>query len=598
MATKAKKRTNKKQRRASNPAIDRATAQKTALQPESETAKSPTGPVWPAYASALCLWLSFAPAQFSFLAWFAPLGWLSFATRPTLTRRDYYHLWLSGCCFWLATLQGIRLAFWALYFGWFALSVYLAIYTPLFVGLTRNLLRRRIPLFLVAPAIWVGLEFARSYVLTGFCSNMLAHTQAHWPLMIQIADQLGAYGVSFLVMLVAVALRDAWCSFAAPSPTNAWGKLGICLAVLGFAGNLAYGAYKLGELPARTAATEDQALLRVMLVQENAPTIFDAEPNAIMSGWHKYLDATRSEAKKYAAIDLIVWPESTFTGGVPWIDSNLPDTLPVVDGQPLERERLVYSLARNEQEQAFRFGQLGSAGRAENEQAATPHLLLGCDAMVITSERIVRYNSAIWVDENGQYRDRYDKMHLVMFGEYFPLGSMLQFLRDMFGTVDFGQEPKTFEINGCRVAPNICFESMMPRVIQSQVAQLDADGKSPDLLINLSNDSWFHGSSMLDHHLACSILCAVENRRPMLAAANTGISAEIDGAGRVLKSTDKAASVGLLAMPQGDGRRGLVQGWGYPLAWCCMLLVLGSVLSAWLPRRSDKAAESENSQDS
>ena len=144
---------------------------------DKQSAPTPQSPVWPAYASAAALWMSFAPVGLSFLGWLAPLGWLHIASRrERLTRRDYFHLWLSGCVFWLAILQGVRLAYWPLYLGWLAISCYLAIYIPLFVALTHSMRSRRLPLLIAAPVCWVGLEFVRSHLLTGFCSNMLAHT--------------------------------------------------------------------------------------------------------------------------------------------------------------------------------------------------------------------------------------------------------------------------------------------------------------------------------------------------------------------------------------------------------------------------------------
>jgi apolipoprotein N-acyltransferase len=119
---------------------------------------------------------------------------------------------------------------------------------------------------------------------------------------------------------------------------------------------------------------------------------------------------------------------------------------------------------------------------------------------------------------------------------------------------------------------------MLPRVIRSQVAALASEGNAPDVLVNVTNDSWFRGSSMLDHHLACSILCAVENRRPLLVAANTGISAEIDGSGRVVQFLERGAVGGLLARPFADARWGLVQAIGYPLGWSCAGICLIALL--------------------
>ncbi len=172
-----------------------------------------------------------------------------------------------------------------------------------------------------------------------------------------------------------------------------------------------------------------------------------------------------------------------------------------------------------------------------------------------------------------------------MFGEYIPLGPMLKWLGDMFGLSGAtpGDEAKCFEVNGARLAPNICFESVMSRFVSGQVRALAKRGQSPDVLVNLTNDAWFRGSSILDHHLSCSILCAVENRRPMLVAANSGISAEIDGSGRVLQKTDRFAVAGIWARPLADGRSGLVQSAGYPLGWFCVFSIIVAFCSRVLP---------------
>ena len=85
----------------------------------------------------------------------------------------------------------------------------------------------------------------------------------------------------------------------------------------------------------------------------------------------------------------------------------------------------------------------------------------------------------------------------------------------------------------CRIAPNICYETVLSHVIRGQVNALTAEGREPDVLINLTNDGWFWGSSELDMHLACGVFRAVECRKPLLIAANTGFSAWIDGDGRI-----------------------------------------------------------------
>ncbi|HEY6564251.1 MAG TPA: apolipoprotein N-acyltransferase, partial [Pirellulaceae bacterium] len=144
---------------------------------------------------------------------------------------------------------------------------------------------------------------------------------------------------------------------------------------------------------------------------------------------------------------------------------------------------------------------------------------------------------SVWaIDERGERKGRYDKMHPVMFGEYVPLGEIFPWLyrlTPMGNGLTAGTEPRSFEVDGIRFAPNICFENTVPHLIRRQVRHLEAKGERPDVLVTVTNDGWFWGSSLLDHHLACGVFRAVELRRPLLIAANTGFSAWIDDRGRI-----------------------------------------------------------------
>ncbi len=161
---------------------------------------------WSALATALLMWAAHPPLGLSWLAWIAPIGLLRIVARPDAPRKlGYFCVWLAGCVFWLLILQGIRLAYWPLYFGWLALSLYLAIYFPLFVAVSRHLVHRcHWPLMLAAPIVWTGCELGRSYFLTGYAATTLAHSQYRQPIVIQLADQVGGYGISFIMMCVAV----------------------------------------------------------------------------------------------------------------------------------------------------------------------------------------------------------------------------------------------------------------------------------------------------------------------------------------------------------------------------------------------------------
>jgi apolipoprotein N-acyltransferase len=167
------------------------------------------------------------------------------------------------------------------------------------------------------------------------------------------------------------------------------------------------------------------------------------------------------------------------------------------------------------------------------------------------------FNSAILFDRDGVIGFRYHKMHLVMFGEYVPLGDWFPFvyrLTPIPAGLASGPAPASFEVRGLRFAPSICFESCVGHLIRRHVVELKAAGTEPDVLVNLTNDGWFYGSHCLDLHLACNVFRAVELRKPMLVAANTGFSAHIDGSGRLLEVGPRRQPAILRAEVEADGR--------------------------------------------
>ena len=175
-----------------------------------------------AAVGAVLLYLAFPPANLWLLAWVAPVPWVLLARLEKLPeRRPYPLLYLVGAAHWLVLLQWVRLGHWAAYFGWFALTLYLACYLPLFVGLTRVAhIRLRVPMLVAAPAIWVGLEALRGWLFTGLAIALLGHTQIHQLHLVQISDLGGAYLVSFLVMVVATAIAESISASGIQSPEH------------------------------------------------------------------------------------------------------------------------------------------------------------------------------------------------------------------------------------------------------------------------------------------------------------------------------------------------------------------------------------------
>ncbi|MBX3420510.1 MAG: hypothetical protein KF752_03030 [Pirellulaceae bacterium] len=576
------------------------------------------GVLLPSLCSAVLLQLAFPPSGLYPLAWIAPIGWLLVCRRPqAVGYAGYWALWLSGCLFWLVAVHSVRLAFWALYFGWLAMSAYLAIYIPLMVGITRLLVHRwRVPLVLAAPVVWTGCETWRSHLFSGYAANSLAHSQAMQPLIIQMVDQVGTGGLSFCMVMFAAGLLEfaqrllarRWCHSLVPAMIAG----SLLMAIAG------YGRWRLHQ--ADSLALQPP-VLRCLLLQENTPSIFEMSPDfdeyvaRARRSWDKYaLLCQQAVAERSAggpfALDLVVWPESTFTALSPLVRWELDgDDMPPalrsdLQAQGLDRQDLedhVSQMRRGFDVQVQK-ALLASRGvdpnalPADPSTASTeknlpaPDLLVGCDYIRYSPDDVRRFNAAVWLGADGAVADVYSKMHLVMFGEYIPLRPLLGWLEGMFSfaSLQAGDQPKSFSIGDAQVAPNICFESMMPHVIGRQLRQLAGQNASPDVLVNLTNDSWFKGSSMLDHHLAGSILCAVENRRPILVAANTGLSAEIDGSGRLLQCSERLTASTILAEPRRDGRWGLVQSVGYPLSWACAVLVACAALTLLKRQRSAK----------
>jgi apolipoprotein N-acyltransferase len=208
-------------------------------------------------------------------------------------------------------------------------------------------------------------------------------------------------------------------------------------------------------------------------------------------------------------------------------------------------------------------------------------LLLGVDLVHCAVEGVRHYSTSILVDFDGRTRrarlsGRYDKMHPVAFGEYLPFGDWFPWMYDLSplqGGLVPGKRAESFRIGkdkAVRVAPNICFETCVPHLIRWQVASLTERGEEPDLLVTQSNDGWFWGSAALDMHLVCAVFRAVECRKPLVTAANTGISAWIDADGNVLAQGGRREPAVVVAEPRIDTRRSLYVRYGDWFAATCL----------------------------
>jgi len=521
-----------------------------------------TATFWTATAGGVLLWLAFPPAGLWPLAFAAPAFWLRLVRRATLAgRAPYRQLYLAGLVHWLLLIQWMRLPHWSASFGWLALSAYLAAYLPVFIAVTRVAVRRLgVPSIVAAPVVWTGLELARGHLLTGFSLALLGHSQVAWIALIQLSDLAGAYGVSFLVMLVAGCLERA-----AGGGLRQWRWWPLGVAAASVAAALGYGFHRLDVLDGRASAAR---ALRVALIQGSVDTQFDGDENRFAQTFADYRQLSLQAVRDHRDLDLIIWPESMFTGSWPLVSYREPIELPAES--PFSASELVAALAQH-----------AEAGRNKARWSADElgtAMLVGSEVIHYQGARVDRYNSALLINGAGEVDARYDKMHLVMFGEYVPLGRWfpwLYALTPMSDGLTPGAGPVAMQVAGWRLSPSICFENTIPHLIRRQVNELSRAGQEPDLLVTVTNDGWFWGSSLLDLHLTCGVFRAVENRRPLLIAANTGLSAAIDATGRTGARGPRRAPAVLMAEVQGGGPLSGYRRWGdLPAAVCLGLSLL------------------------
>jgi apolipoprotein N-acyltransferase len=550
-----------------------------------------------AFSGAVLLWASLPPLDWWLLAWIAPVPWVLLIRRERLDgRRPYTVLWLAGFATWMGTLHFLRLPHWATSFGWVVLSGYFAFYVPLFVGLSRVAVHRlRVPVMLAAPVVWTGLELARGHLFTGMTMACLGHTQYRWIDLIQVSDLAGAYGVSFVVMLVAAALART-CPIAPASPNAVSSRQGgplrraaaavwpLVPAAAVLAAAVFYGRARMGGESLEPGP-------RIALVQGSIDVEMRYDPDMRDRIFNEYYGLSREAVEKHRNIDLLIWPETMFVVPLVTFDADASRP-PGFDGDDAEFQKQLREIVEADKKK--------TSTMARTAALLGVPLLLGVDTQHVGRESMKCFNSAAYVARDGRLLGRYDKMHLVMFGEYVPFADRfpwLQRLTPLPISATPGKEPAAFELpapgarasrpleepqasrpleepqagpqagqppeqmragrprSAVRIAPNICYESVLSHVIRGQVNSLAAEGREPDVLVNLTNDGWFWGSSELDLHLICGVFRAVECRKPLLVAANTGFSAWIDGDGRIVAQGPRREKAVIIAEPGLDRRR-------------------------------------------
>jgi apolipoprotein N-acyltransferase len=528
--------------------------------------------VW-ASGSAVLLWCAFPPVGWWGAAWIA-LAPLFGLVRSRRSRAGVYlGAWVGGLVFWLLAIHWVRLTDETAWLAWIVMALALSAWWPGFVALARlAVLRLGLPLMVAAPILWVGLEYLRAHAFTGFPWYYLAHSQHQNLALIQIADCAGALGISFLI-----ALANAWwvdlVTLPLLRPTPRGPRLTrpqsvrVTVLVVLVGATLGYGAIRIATARFRTGP-------RVALIQSNLIQRYKmfSDPAELVAVYERLVNRAASDP---ARPDLIVWPETSYPYGFVRLDPRLDQPALESQGRSIDPKSTA-AVWLNKMEMVSRH----LHGWADRVRIP---MIVGAILYDFHREGPSRYNAALLLEPGVASVASYHKLHLVPFGEYVPLIEMFPWLTALTpyrGThtpsLSFGREPTWLTLEPYLLATAICFEDTVPHVVRRFFRETN-DGRQPDLLINLSNDGWFHASSEHEMHLAVSVFRTVENRVPLARAANTGISAVIDGNGRVLAALPKLQEGVLLESVPLDDRVSLYSSWGDWVGLTCLAVGIGLI---------------------
>jgi apolipoprotein N-acyltransferase len=497
---------------------------------------------WPkslafAFISGCLLAVAFPPIDLSFFAWvgFVPLLWL---TQEQTPKRVFLLGWTAGMGFYLCTV------YWVVHtIGLYSnipsvvavgpllmMCAILAFYTGLFAAGLRLAQQRGGAILLIGPPLWVTCEWLRSFFFIGFPWVNLGYSQHPHLNLIQFVEFTSVYGLSALVMFVNLIVFTCW------NASNRQRAQLLATAVVLVLSLAAWGSWRR----ARIAALPPAHQLRVGLIQGNIPQDTKWHPNAQEETMLRYERLTREAVARGA--NLVIWPETA----APFFFQ--AETLP----DAAYRERLF---------------KLASAVK-------TP-ILFGSPAFKIKGTQVTLFNRAYLMSPNAEIVDAYDKIQLVPFGEYIPFHRLLFFLDKLVvGIGDFaaGTEQTVFSLPQARFSVLICYEGIFPSLTRGFVS------RGAELLVNITNDAWFGRTSAPYQHLVMEAMRAVENRVPLVRAANTGFSAVVDLDGRIRSRTNLYETTLLvedLAWPQVTS---FYATYGDVFVWLCVVsssLMLG-----------------------
>ncbi|MXZ01025.1 apolipoprotein N-acyltransferase [Candidatus Poribacteria bacterium] len=504
-----------------------------------------------AILSAFLLFLSFPTLNLFPLAWIALVPFFIALTRTTHWKSAFWVGYLTGFLFFAGLLPAIALLYpyaniFATMVGYLLLVGYTGIYFAVFAALMKFVRVNSGIFFPIACAcIWTALEWARSWMLTGFPWGSVGYSQWNNLLGIQIASVIGVHGISFVIVLFNAGIATLICNLHAWRQESRAVVLPLILIIF----CLGYGALQLRHAePINREADTDTETLSVALIPGNIPQLEKWNRNQFPRILQHYINLTYKANQDNP--DIIVWPETVIRSEA------LTGRWPTYYGRFAQMLRDTATPIL-----------LGTANRGKTDDAIGKFSKNNDK----TGEPI--YNRVLSISPNGKIHADYAKMHLVPFGEYVPLEDLLpDFIPDfiMFepfahgksvnllpvfivknrvGTKDrvhanvtedteLFKPPKTPLTAGVMNPPNpsyeqidvgasICFESVFPDEFRRSVQ------KGAAVMGIFTNDAWFDGTAFPELHLSMAPFRAVENRIAVFRCANGGFTCIVDKFGRI-----------------------------------------------------------------
>ena len=390
----------------------------------------------------------------------------------------------------------------------------------------RSAVGNRRPL-LLAPVFWTAIEFFRDRV-TGVPWEPLGNGQVDNIPFARISQFTGVYGLSFAIMLVN-------CAFVAGLLFYGSRRKNLLISAMAATVALQMGVFLKPALLPETR--------QALLIQPNVPILEVWTPGMLAHTLADFLQASEQAGVRNPAGNpgLIIWPEA-------------PTDFRVDDISFL---RTLKTIAQN----------------------TNSFLIVGSTAFMTDKTQVRPLNSALIVDPQGNVVGRYDKIHLVPFGEYVPLKPLLFFADKLTHEVgDFarGSERTVFDLNGTRVAVVICYESVFPGEVRDFAAP--EPNRSAQVFINISDDGWYGETSAPYQHLQMTRMRAIENHRWILLATNNGVTASIDPFGRIVKRAERNISTVLPVSFSAEVGTNFYSEHGDIFAWLCVVISLLAIV--------------------